>query len=313
HVTERAGRTFPPGSGVVLGPGDDAALLEAPAGEHLVVTADTLVEGVHFAAEDAPAAIGHKALAVNLSDLAAMGASPRWVMLNLVLPEGDLRWLDGFLDGWLPLAERYAARLVGGDITRGARSITVQALGTVPKAKALRRSGARPGDQLWVSGALGGAARALELRAAGESVPADLAERLDRPRPRVGLGLGLRGLASACIDLSDGLLADLGHVLAASGTGARIEWERLPLAAGLKSLDAEHRWALAGAGGDDYELCFTAQPGRREAIRRLSAELGLELSPIGVIEDVDGLRCTRPDGTEWMPTGTGYRHFGERE
>lgn len=312
RIRARAASAFPADAGVVLGPGDDAALLEPAAGEQLVVTADTLVEGVHFSAGDRAEVVGHKALAVNLSDLAAMGAQPRWLVLNLVMPGGDEDWLDGFLDGWLPLAERHRARLVGGDITRGPLSITVQALGTAPAGQALRRSGAQPGDQVWVSGALGGAARALELRSTGDPVPPGLATRLDRPQPRVELGLALRGLASACIDLSDGLLSDLGHVLAASGTGARVELHRLPPAEGLDTLGAEQRWTLAAAGGDDYELCFTAAPGACADIEALATELELALTCIGVIEPGDRLRCVQPDGAEWMPTRSGYRHFGEQ-
>lgn len=295
---------------VVLGVGDDAAVLQVAGGERLVATADTLVEGVHFAVGDAPPVIGHKALAVNLSDLAAMGATPRWLLLNLVLPDGDPDWLDGFLDGWLPLAQRHRARLVGGDLTSGPRCVTVQALGTLPAGSELRRSGARPGDRVWVSGALGGAARALELRKAGESVPKEWATRLDRPEPRLALGEHLRGLAGACIDVSDGLFADLGHVLTASGVGARVSLARLPLAPGLERLDEDHRWALGGSGGDDYELCFTAPAGASARVQALSESLGLALTDIGEIEADGGLRCIAPDGAAWTPRASGYRHFG---
>ena len=215
---------------VVLGIGDDAALLLPPAGMQLVVAMDTLNEGVHFPAGTAPSAIGWKALAVNLSDLAAMGATPAWCTLSLSLPEPDAGFIDGFLDGFLQLAQRHDVALVGGDTTRGPLSVCVTVHGFVEPGQALRRDGARVGDEVWVSGTLGDAAAALAQWRGGDAMDASLRERLDRPTPRLALGRALRGIATACIDVSDGLLADLAHVCKASGVGAEVDAAALPAA-----------------------------------------------------------------------------------
>ena len=239
-----------------LGIGDDCALLDVPGGESLAVSTDMLVEGRHFFPDVDPEALGHKALAVNLSDLAAMGARPLGFTLALALPAADEAWLEAFSRGLFALADAQGCELVGGDTTRGPLALCVTVHGTVPPALALRRDGARAGDDLWVSGALGAAALAVERRLRGEPVPAGALARLDRPEPRVALGLGLRGLARAAIDLSDGLAGDLGHVLARSSAaagvplGAALERDALPVAticsASPPTATASARWLSAG-------------------------------------------------------------------
>jgi thiamine-monophosphate kinase len=292
---------------VVLGIGDDAALLAPPAGQWLVAAQDTLNIGVHFPPDTAPDAIGWKALAVNLSDLAAMGAEPAWCLLSLSLPAADAGWLDGFLDGFLALAAEHGVALVGGDTTRGPLSISVAIHGFVPAGTALRRVGATGGDDVWVTGTLGDAAAALPL---GGDAPSALRERLDRPRPRLAAGRVLRGLASACIDVSDGLLADLGHLLEAGGVGAELEADALPTSAALIArFDAEARWALQLGGGDDYELCFTAPAAKRTAVAAALAAADTPVARIGRIVAGHGCRV-RAAGRDWTPAARGYQHFG---
>lgn len=293
---------------VVLGIGDDAALLAPPPGQWLVAAQDTLNIGVHFPAETAPDAIGWKALAVNLSDLAAMGAEPAWCLLSLSLPAADAGWLDGFLDGFLTLAAEHQVALVGGDTTRGPLSISVAIHGFVPAGAALRRAGAAVGDDVWVTGTLGDAAAALQL---GVDAPFALRERLDRPSPRLAAGCALRGSASACIDVSDGLLADLAHVLEASGVGAELEAEALPTSTALANACAvETRRALQLAGGDDYELCFTAPAAQRATIGCALAAAGTPVTRIGRIVAGHGCRV-RVAGRDWTPPARGYQHFSE--
>ena len=290
---------------VVLGIGDDAALLAPPPGQHLVVATDTLNAGVHFPAGTAPAAIGWKALAVNLSDLAAMGATPAWCTLSLSLPAGDDGFVDGFLDGFLALASAHGVALVGGDTTRGPLSACVTAHGFVAPGCALRRAGADVGDDVWVSGTLGDAAAALAQWQAGEATDPALRVRLERPMPRVALGLALRGIASACIDVSDGLLADLGHLCLASGVGAEVEVDALPASTALvAAFDAQARRGLQATGGDDYELCFSAPPARREAIAAMPGT-----TRIGRIVAGDGVRAMTSAGVPWQPVHAGYQHF----
>jgi thiamine-monophosphate kinase len=260
-----------------LAGGDDAALLAPTPGQELAVSTDLLLEGRHFAPGAAPRALGHKALAVNLSDMAAMGARPRWATLALALPGADEAWLGAFAQGFYALAGRFGVDLVGGDTTRGALAICVTILGEVPPGEALRRDGARAGDDIWVSGELGGAAWAL-------LTPGDAAaaRRLHEPEPRVALGERLRGLASAAIDVSDGFAQDLGHVLERSGVGAAVEYERLPRHP-IPDAGAQQRCVLAG--GDDYELLFTAPPAARARIEALGRELGLALARVGTIAE----------------------------
>jgi thiamine-monophosphate kinase len=296
---------------VALGIGDDAALLRPAVGHELVATADTLNAGVHFPPGTAPGDIGWKALAVSLSDLAAMGATPAWCLLSLSLPQADAAWLDAFLDGLLPLAAQHGVALVGGDTTRGPLSIALTALGQLPAGTALRRDGARAGDDVWLTGVPGEASLALAQWRAGRFGEARLRARLDRPTPRVAAGLALRGLASACIDVSDGLAADLGHVLHASGVGATLALEALPVSAPLAALPDEARWQHQLAGGDDYELCFTAPAAQHDEVARRLSACGTPVTRIGTIEPHAGLRLLRPDGRDWAPAVPGWQHFAE--
>jgi thiamine-monophosphate kinase len=243
------------------------------------VTTDMLVEGRHFLPGADPQALGHKALAVNLSDLAAMGAAPRWATLALALPAADERWLAGFAQGFFALAERFGVDLVGGDTTRSPLlTISVTALGEVPSGVAMYRAGARPGDDIWVSGELGGAALAL-----AHPEIAALADRLHRPEPRVELGERLRGLARAAIDVSDGLAGDLVHILERSQVGAVVEYARLPKPAAFEKFRELERDCVL-SGGDDYELVFTAGQPQRGEIEALGRELKIPLSRIGAIQ-----------------------------
>ncbi len=303
-----------PAANAVLGVGDDAALLAPTAGAELVVSTDMLVAGRHFLAEADPYHLGHKALAVNLSDLAAMGAVPRWATLSLALPEVDEAWLAAFSRGFFELAGRFGVSLVGGDTTRGPLNLCVTVLGEAPAGRALRRGGAQPGDGVWVSGDLGGAALAV-CHLNGELVldAADAALcqiRLHRPEPRVVLGDMLCCVAHAAIDLSDGLLADLGHILTASGVGAEIEFDRLPAHPALapKRADPLARRCLL-AGGDDYELCFTAPPERDRAIHAIAETAGVTVTRIGRITDQAGLRLLDGAGREMDIRERGFDHF----
>jgi len=301
---------------VLLGVGDDAALVEVPPKTQLAISVDTLVSGVHFFPGVDPEALGHKALAVNLSDLAAMGAEPAWATLALTLPRADEAWLTAFARGFAALADRHRVQLIGGDTTRGPLSITVQVHGLVPEGSALRRSGARVGDDIYVTGQLGDAALCLRLLQSDRVLPADFAplrERLERPRPRVEAGLALRRVASSAIDLSDGLLADLGHVLDASGVGARIDLPCLPLSPRFAEwLGDQGDWTPAVAGGDDYELCFTAAADRSGEIQRIARELGLAITRIGSVLADGGLQVWLDEGQPWSGRGAGFDHFGGR-
>jgi len=252
------------------------------------VSTDLLLEGTHFRAGADARKLGHKSLAVNLSDMAAMGAAPRWATLALALPAADEAWLEEFSKGFFALAARFGVELIGGDTTRsvaqgsgrGPIVICVTILGEVPTGLALFRAGARPGDDIWVSGQLGDAALALAQPGAGAPL-----RRLDEPEPRVELGERLRGLASAAIDVSDGFAQDLGHILARSGAGAMVEYERLPRSAEVRNIqDAEQQARLVLSGGDDYELVFAAPQASRGELEALSAELKLALSRVGSIQ-----------------------------
>ncbi len=306
HIRNRA-RTR---DDVILGIGDDAALLQVPPGKLLVVATDTLNAGVHFRDDTAPADIGWKALAVNLSDLAAMGAEPAWCTLSLSLPEIDPAWVDGFLDGFLGLANAYGVALVGGDTTRGPLSICVTVHGLVDPSRVLRRAGARVGDDLWVTGTLGDAAGALAQLQAGLKSQPELRQRLDRPAPRIAAGRAIADLAHGCIDISDGLLADLGHVCAASNVGAIVEVDKLPGSPALAAAFAgDALRTLQGSGGDDYELCFSAAVDARPAIRRALESIDVQATLIGRIVAGQGVRALRADGSDWIPARTGYVHF----
>lgn len=281
----------------------------------LAVSTDMLVSGRHFRSDADATGVGHKSLAVNLSDLAAMGARPRWATLSLALPSADEHWVGKFMGGWLALADAHDVDLIGGDTTRGPLTICVQIMGEVAPDAALLRSAARAGDDLWVSGYLGDAALALAAtRGDIELAPThrDLAEaRLDRPQPRVPLGLALSGIAHGCIDISDGLVADVGHVAERSGVRAVIEWERVPLSPEASAL-REHpvvRQAALG-GGDDYELAFTAEIARRDDIEALSVRLGLPLTRVGRIEVGAGVTVIDRSGRTMDLAEAGFDHFG---
>ena len=302
-------RRATPRADVALGIGDDAALLQVPADRQLVVAMDTLVAGRHFPPQTAAFDIGWKALAVNLSDLAAMGASPAWATLSLTLPEADEAWLAAFADGFFQLAGRYRIELVGGDTTRGPLSVTVQVHGLVEPGKALRRTAAREGQKLFVTGTPGDAARALQLLQAGEDTPADLLQRLNRPEPRVDFGMALAGTGAAAIDISDGLLADLGHILDASQCGATVWIDQLPRSPGLESIKGDEALACQLYGGDDYELCFSLDAARAGLLERLAQQQQLSVTGIGVIERQAGIRCKRDDGSLYTPQGSGFDHF----
>jgi thiamine-monophosphate kinase len=299
---------------VVLGIGDDCALLRVPADQVLVVTLDMLVAGVHFRLDADPEAVGHKCLAVNLSDLAAMGAEPAWVTLGIALPERNEAWLEGFCRGLFALADRFGVQWVGGDTTRGPLTVTIQAHGIAAPAAALRRDGARPGDIVCVTGTTGDAALALAEASGKVRMKAEYRDavrrRLDWPMPRISEGLALRGLASAAIDVSDGLAQDLGHILARSGVGARLDVDRLPRSVELTaSVDVSTAMELALAGGDDYELCFTVAPERIERLRDVVQAWECGCTEIGTIEAESGLRCYRNDGASYHLARAGYDHF----
>lgn len=295
---------------VSLGVGDDCALLRVPQGHELAASIDTLVAGIHFFPDCDPEGLGHKSLAVGLSDLAAMGAEPAWATLALTLLDADSAWLNAFSRGFSRLARQYGVALVGGDTTRGQLAVTVQVQGLVPEATAVLRRGARPGDLICVSGTLGDAGLALRLLAAREPVSEFLRERLERPTPRVALGLALRGVATAMIDLSDGLAADLGHILAASGVGAEIQLPDLPLSQAVRDrLAAGADWGLPLASGDDYELCFCVPEREHSRITALAERLGIRIRTIGHIRSEAGLRCLLEDGSLWDLTSSGYDHF----
>jgi thiamine-monophosphate kinase len=277
-----------PAAAARLGVGDDAALVRVRRGKELAVSADMLVSGRHFFRDADPRALGYKALAVNLSDMAAMGATPRWATLSLALPKADPAWLRAFSSGFMRLAREYRVDLIGGDTTGGALAICVQILGEVPAGHALTRGGAQVGDDVWVSGTLGDAALAVAaLRKRIALAPQELArvrKQLDLPAPRVVLGVALRGVATSAIDISDGLIADLGHICERSNVSAVVEFGRLPASPILRRyLDRAVARSALLAGGDDYELCFTAPRSRRGRIERIGRRIGVRLTRIGEI------------------------------
>jgi thiamine-monophosphate kinase len=297
---------------VILGPGDDAALLKVPEGQELAVSMDTLVAGVHFLESIAPRDLGYKAVAVNLSDLAAMGATPAWITFALTLPEINEEWLSEFSAGFFELINEYSLQLVGGDLTRGPLSMTGQVHGFVPPHQALRRSNAKPGDHIYVTGQLGDAAYAVRSQEKNSSLKkstfAD--QRLHRPTPRVEAGLALRNIAHAAVDVSDGLVADLGHMLKMSGVGARVMVEELPLSSSLREhLSAAEAKAFALTGGDDYELCFTVPPDRVALLNEVSKSFNCDYTLIGEIEVEAGLRVLQSDGSVFKFSGSGFQHF----
>jgi thiamine-monophosphate kinase len=302
-----------PARRAVLGVGDDCAVLAPTPGMQLCVSSDMLVEGRHFLSSVAPQRLGHKALAVNLSDLAACGAEPLACTLALALPRADEVFLQGFADGLWALAERHAIELVGGDTTAGPLNICITAIGQVPAGQALLRSGARAGDELWVSGTLGDARAALEVLRGTLDVPGNaftaLRRAMELPEPRLALGQRLRGVASSAIDLSDGLLGDLGHVLRRSAVGARLDVDALPRSTQLAALPAAVQQECLLHGGDDYELLFTAAPARREAVLAAAREADVPVSCIGRIEAGGGLVVTDGRGQTLDVERGGFDHF----
>ena len=297
-----------------LGVGDDCALLAPAPGMQLAVSTDLLIEGRHFLSTVDPRRLGHKCLAVNLSDLAACGAKPLAFTLGLALPQADEAWLAPFAQGLLALADAHGCELVGGDTTRGPLAISITIFGEVPTGQALLRSGARPGDEVWVSGTLGDARLALEVfrgtRQAPQAVFEAARERLECPVPRVSLGLALRGVASAAIDVSDGLVGDLGHVLAASGVGATLRADQVvALPAQAQALSVQDRLDFALAGGDDYELAFTAPAAARDAVLAAGRASGTAVHCIGVIDAAPGLRLVDASGQAVVRPVAAFDHF----
>ena len=297
---------------VHIGIGDDAAVLNIENGEELVVSVDTLIADVHFPKNTSPFDIGYKSLAVNLSDLAAMGATPQWMTLALTLPQVDEQWLSDFSRGLFTLAAQYNVALVGGDTTQGPLTISVQIGGVVEKNKALLRSGARVGDCILVTGTLGNAARGLQLIQNNEiKIPSEYSEGLNRPVPRVAAGQLLLDLVSACIDISDGLFADLSHMTEASGVGAIIELEQLPLSDTLQSdfISLDEKYRLALAGGDDYELCFTVSEDKVSEVQSTLAGIDVACTVIGKVTHGNSVKLHSAEGSEFMLDTLGYQHF----
>ena len=300
-----------------VGIGDDAAVVAPASGMEYALTVDMLVEGRHFVAGCDPVALGHKTLAVNLSDLAAMGARPRYALLAGALPDVEEAWIAGFMRGFDALAARYDCELIGGDTTRGPRTLCVTAIGDLPAGSALTRGGAKPGDIVFVSGTVGDAALALAVAAGRTRVDApqgqELQRRLDAPEPRVEVGMALRGVASSAIDVSDGLTGDLDHVLEASHAGARIDVAAIPCSDALRAKlgGDERELALSCllAGGDDYELCFTAPPAMRARVDGVAASLGVLLTAIGVVTMERGLVVTDETGAPLARLPRAFDHF----
>jgi thiamine-monophosphate kinase len=304
-----------PTSQTVLGVGDDCALIRVTEGEDLAVSTDMLIAGRHFHRDADPAKLGHKALAVNLSDMAAMGATPRWATLAIALPEANEVWLEAFAGGFLQLAERHAVDLVGGDTTRGPLTLCVQIMGEVPRGMALRRDGAKPGDEIWVSGQLGDAA--LILAHLDHSIVLDphevamYAPRLHEPTPRLALGRALLGVAHSCVDVSDGLAADLGHILERSQVAAVVQLGRVPRSRLVeRKLPATVALRAMLAGGDDYELCFTAAPERHAEVIEIGKRLGVAVTSVGRIEEGAGLTVLDESGEPTDIGVAGWDHFG---
>ena len=302
-----------------LGVGDDAALIKAPGGKLLAVAADMLVGGRHFFKDADPESVGRKALAVNLSDMAAMGATPRWATMGIALPRADARWVAAFSRGFMKLARKHGVDLIGGDTTRGPLNICVQIIGEVPARQALRRDGARAGDDIWVSGTLGDAALAVAAKNRRIRLkPVERAQamkRLDWPVPRIALGIALRGVARSAIDISDGLTADLGHICERSKVAAVVAFERLPVSPLLRRyLASPAAQSAVLAGGDDYELCFTAAPAKRSAVERAALRAQVRVTRIGRVIRAPAGVCSvvtvDRDGLPLALAQRGFDHFG---
>ena len=292
-------------SSVVLGVGDDAALLSLEKGYQLVTTTDTLIEGVHFSVGTPAKDIAHKSLAVNLSDIAAMGAKAKYFTLAITLPKIDQTWLKEFSDSLRQLSIHFEVSLIGGDTTRGALSITINMIGIVENSSALTRSGARPGDGIYVSGTIGDAGYCLWKFSNGLIPSNQELKRLNAPTPRVGLGLELKNLASSCIDISDGIEQDLSHILKASSVGAVIKVQKIPISKALKvHIKDTNDWSIPLCGGDDYELCFTIPQGNEKDLIKISRSCNVDITKIGVVSESLGLQIDGFDGTR-----KSYQHF----
>ena len=310
-------RCKPSRADVRLGIGDDAAVVAVPPGHDLVICADTLVAGVHFPLDTDPADIGWKSLAVNLSDLAAMGAQPAWALLTLTLPAADADFITRFADGFSELATQHQLDLIGGDTTSGPLTISVTAHGFVPNGEALLRDAAEVGDVVFVTGTLGDAAAGLRCLQSGDAKTlaidatcALLISRLNRPQPRVGAGVALRNLAHACIDISDGLLADLSHIASASGVGIEIGEDCLPGSPALfERFDADTCHALQMAGGDDYELAFTLPESRIDDMQTVMSRAGCRVTRIGRVIAEPGVHVLDRNGKRKQVQGKGWEHF----
>lgn len=301
-----------------LGIGDDCALVAPTGGQQLAISSDMLVEGRHFLSTVDPARLGHKALAVNLSDLAACGARPLAFTLAIAMPRVDEAFLEGFSRGLLALADEHHVELVGGDTTAGPLNLCITAFGEVPPGQALLRSGAQPGDELWVSGTLGDARLALEVFRGRAALDGDAFEAvrraMEQPQPKVALGVALRGVATSAIDLSDGLSGDIGHVLRRSGVAAVIDVDAVPKSAVLAAQPRALQLECAVAGGDDYELLFSAPAAQREAVRRAAADAGTPVTCIGRVEALapgaePAVRFVDAQGRAVAPAWSGFDHF----
>ena len=308
-LSDRQGR-----SDIALGIGDDCAIINSPDNQQLVVSIDTLISGIHFPEQTSPQAIAYKSLAVNLSDLAAMGAEPAWFTLALTLPEADESWLASFSSALFKLAEEFNISLIGGDTTRGKLAITIQVAGYVPSGRALLRSGARAGDIIALTGPLGAASIGLDIvlgknhktyQCLSEKQQQTALLALNYPSPKIKEGLLLREYAHAVLDLSDGLLSDLGHILKAGAVGADVFLEQLPLAESLQCLETEQAWERALTGGDDYQLCFTVEPEKWQQLQAIAPQF----VAIGVITDSHELRLLNSSGKLFHPRNGGYNHF----
>lgn len=299
---------------VVLGIGDDCAITQVPAGQSLVVTTDTLVSGVHFFPDTPAGAIAHKAISVNLSDLAAMGAEPAWISLSLSVPDADERWLNDFSASIQELTQYYSIQLIGGDTVQGPLSVTITAHGFVPHEQGMRRSSAKPGDLVYVTGTLGDAGLGLDIvrgnRAVTQTCEDFLVNRLHYPTPRLLTGTALRRIASACIDISDGLLADLQHILHSSNCGAMIQADKIPLSIALQeSLPIEEALGYALAGGDDYELLFTVSEEQKGNLDTALANFNVSATCIGQLNGKDGKLDLRFNDEPFDFQRSGYEHF----
>ena len=291
--------------GIELGIGDDAAIFNLDSGYQLVTTTDTLSEGVHFFKNDSPEDIAYKSLAVNLSDIAAMGATAKCFTLALTLPKLDEIWLKQFSQSLKQTSKKYNVSLIGGDTTRGPLNITITMMGVVETSKAIKRSGARNGDNIYVSGEIGDAALCLKKINAGERPHKAELIKLNRPIPRIELGSALKGIANSCIDISDGLEQDLSHIIKASKVGAMVAIQELPLSQSMiKYIESNDDWALPLCGGDDYELCFTAPENFNSEIINIAEFCKIKITKIGVINDSKDLKIKGYDGQ-----GQSYQHF----